>query len=194
MGVIDFLLDQKNSSFNNNNESIYKEQSLSVVAILSAYMHTNRCIQRCPHTSILTIQSLIYAQIKWAANRDFWDRWRQQHGTENMAIVLKMKCFEVWLKWIQREFLSKPSERKGKGISCGGTKGRKGAGTNSGKSGARILEAESVRSRAESTGGCVKLKTVTEIRWSSAHNTFITESVYLVLNSLLDWEPVERFK
>ena len=32
------------------------------------------------------------------------------------------------------------------------------------ESGARNLEAESIRSRAESTGGCVKLKTVTEIR------------------------------
>ena len=40
----------------------------------------------------------------------------------------------------------------------------KGAGTNSGESGARNLEAESIRSIAENTGGCVKLKTVTEIR------------------------------
>ena len=31
--------------------------------------------------------------------------------------------------------------------------------------GARNLEAESIRSGAESTGGRVKLKTVTEIRW-----------------------------
>ena len=54
------------------------------------------------------------------------------------------------------------------------------------------LEAESIRSRAESTGGCEKLKTVTDIRRSSSHDTFIAESVYLVLNSLLDWEPVER--
>ena len=29
---------------------------------------------------------------------------------------------------------------------------------------------------------------------SSMHNTFIAESVYLVLNSLCDWEPVERLK
>ena len=35
-------------------------------------------------------------------------------------------------------------------------------------------------------GGRVKLKTVTEIRRSSAQDTFIAESVYLVLNSLLD--------
>ena len=29
---------------------------------------------------------------------------------------------------------------------------------------------------------------------SSMHNTFIAESVYLVLNSLCDWEPVEILK
>ena len=44
---------------------------------------------------------------------------------------------------------------------------RKGAGTNNGESGARNLEAGSIRSRAESTGRCAKLKTVTEIRQSS---------------------------
>ena len=65
-----------------------------------------------------------------------------------------------------------------------------GAGTHSEGSGARNLEAESIRSGAESTGGRVKLKTVTEIRRSSAHDTFIAESVCLVLNSLLDWKPV----
>ena len=43
-------------------------------------------------------------------------------------------------------------------------------------------------------GGHVKLKTVTEIRRSSARDTFIAESVYLVLNSLLDWKPVEKLK
>ena len=37
------------------------------------------------------------------------------------------------------------------------------------------LEAESIRSRAESTGGCVNFKTVTEIRQSSARDTFIAE-------------------
>ena len=41
---------------------------------------------------------------------------------------------------------------------------RKGAETNSGTSGARNLEAENIRRRAASTGGCVKLKTVTEVR------------------------------
>ena len=56
------------------------------------------------------------------------------------------------------------------------------------------MDAESIRSRAESTGGGVKLKTITETRQSSARDTFITESVYFVLNSLWDWEPVERLK
>ena len=67
-------------------------------------------------------------------------------------------------------------------IPCRWTENRKGAGTSSGESGARNLEAESIRSRAETTGGCVKLKTVTEIRRSSARDTFTAESVYLVLN------------
>ena len=79
------------------------------------------------------------------------------------------KCFDVTLERVQKGFLS---ERKGKVILCKWTENRKGAGTNSGESGARNLEAESIRSRAESTGGCVKLKTVTEIVWSSAHDTF----------------------
>ena len=38
------------------------------------------------------------------------------------------------------------------------------------------------------------MKTVTEIRRSRARDTFIAENVYLVLNSLLDWEPVEKLK
>ena len=75
------------------------------------------------------------------------------------------------------------SERKGKVSPCRWTENRKGAGTNSGESGARNLEAESIRSGAESTGGCVKLKTFTEIRRSSASDTFLAERVYLVLNS-----------
>ena len=47
----------------------------------------------------------------------------------------------------------------------------------------RNMQAESIRSGVESTGGHVKLKTVTEIRQSSAHDTFIAESVYLVLSA-----------
>ena len=32
---------------------------------------------------------------------------------------------------------------------------------------------------------------VEEVRRSSVHKTFIEENVYLVLNSMWDWEPVE---
>ena len=44
-------------------------------------------------------------------------------------------------------------ERKGKVIQCRGAEDRKGAGTNSGNSGTRNLEAESIKGTAESTGG-----------------------------------------
>ena len=70
---------------------------------------------------------------------------------------------------------------EGEVIPCRGTEDRKGAGNNSGKSGARNLLGESIRSREESTGGCVKLKTVTEIGRSIAYDTIIAESVYFVL-------------
>ena len=39
-------------------------------------------------------------------------------------------------------------------------------------------------------GGFVKVKTVTEMRRSRARDICIAENVYLVLNSLPDWEPV----
>ena len=46
----------------------------------------------------------------------------------------------------------------------------------------RNLEAESIRSRVESMGGSVKLKTVAEIRRSSAHDTFgNTEMIAVVI-------------
>ena len=38
------------------------------------------------------------------------------------------------------------------------------------------------------------MKTVTDIRQSSARDTFIAVSVYVVLNSLLDWKPVVKLK
>ena len=40
-------------------------------------------------------------------------------------------------------------------------------------------------------GRVCKVEDVTEIRRSSVRNTFIAESIYLVLNSLRDREPVE---
>ena len=85
--------------------------------------------------------------------------------------------------------------RRGRGRSfhADGPKTEK-AREPTGQSGARNLEADNIRSRVESTGGCVKLKTVTKIRHSTAHDRFIAENIYLVVNSLLDWEPVEKLK
>ena len=64
------------------------------------------------------------------------------------------------------------------------------------QSGARNLEAEIIRSGAESTRVCIEcvLKTVTEIKRNSARNIFIAKNDYLVLNPLRGWEPVERLK
>ena len=64
----------------------------------------------------------------------------------------KRSVFRLDLK-VQRGFLS---DRKGKVIPCRRTENKKGTVTNRGESGARNLEAESVRCREESTGGCVK--------------------------------------
>ena len=41
-------------------------------------------------------------------------------------------------------------------------------------------------------GECAKLKTVTQIKQSSTHDTFIAENVYLKLFFLWDWKPAER--
>ena len=91
---------------------------------------------------------------------------------EDIAGLLfwKKTFFAVGFKEVQRGLLS---ERKGKAIPCKGTKDRKDTGTNSGKSGMRDLEAENIRSRAESTGRCVKVETIKEIRQHSAHDAFI---------------------
>ena len=64
---------------------------------------------------------------------------------------------------VQRGLLS---EKKEKVIPYRGTENTKGVGTNSRESGAKNLEAESIRSRVESMRGCVKLKAVTEVRCS----------------------------
>ena len=82
-------------------------------------------------------------------------------------------CFELRFEGVQTGI---HLERKGElGHSIQTDRRRKGARTNSGQSGKTNLEAESIRSRAESTGGCVKLKTVTEIRRNSVCDTFIAE-------------------
>ena len=85
------------------------------------------------------------------------------------------------------------SDRKGKSFPRGGAKTEK-AREPTVESVARNLEAKSVRSRAASTGVCVKPNTVTKIRRGRERDRFIAESVYLVLNSLWDGEPAESLK
>ena len=72
-------------------------------------------------------------------------------------------------------------------VPCRGAEDRKGLGINSGKSVTRNTETEteSIRRRAESTGGCVHLNTVTKIRRSSARDTFIAESTVFPLYRIL---------
>ena len=61
---------------------------------------------------------------------------------------------------------------------CRGARSRKGSGTSRWEVWYESLEVLSIRSGAESTGGCVKLKAVTEIRRNqcSARDTFIADS------------------
>ena len=69
-------------------------------------------------------------------------------------------------------------DRKVQVIPCRWTENRKGTGTNSEESDARNLEAESIRSGVASPGGCVKLKTVTEITQSFL-NSHVHISVFM---------------
>ena len=70
-----------------------------------------------------------------------------------MACLLfwKKKRLDVRLGGVQTGFRS---ERKVKAIPRRRAKKAHGGGTDSGKSGTRNLEAESIRRRAENTGGC----------------------------------------
>ena len=106
---------------------------------------------------MLTIHNFICSQLYHTVNRDL--RWRKTAAERE---TWQVYCFGKKMSWcltegVQRGFLS---ERKGKVIYCRGAEDRKGAGTNSEESGTRHLEAESIRSRSESTGGCVNLKPV----------------------------------
>ena len=77
--------------------------------------------------------------------------------------------------------------REGKVVPCRGAEDRKGVGISSGKSIMRNpeTETESMRRRAESTGGSVNLNTVTEIRRSSGRDTFIAKSTVFPLHIIL---------
>ena len=84
----------------------------------------------------------------------------RKHGSWSTVLGKKKKRKkEFILEWVQRGFLSKT---KGKVIPYWWTENRKGAGISSGESGVRNMEAESIKSRAENTGGRVKFKTVTK--------------------------------
>ena len=63
---------------------------------------------------------------------------------------------------------------------------RKGAGTNSGKSGTSNLEAESTRRRSLEDNHTDKTE--------HARNTCIAKSIYPVTNPLWDWESVGKLK
>ena len=147
-----------------------KHKLLSIETILSTHTHTGTCTHKHYDYTKLNLQSL-----------DTWDGWRHQHGTENMAGLKfwEKKCM-LHLNESREGFC-----RRGRGRSfhIDGLNTEKARGTNSRESGAKNLEAESIRSQTESMGGCVKLKTATEIRWSSTCDMFIAESVYLVVNS-----------
>ena len=79
--------------------------------------------------------SLLEAEEDSSAKRKTWQ----------VCCFEKKKRLRVRVEGVQRGF---PSERKGNTIPCRGAENRNGAGTNSGESGARSLEAESIRSRA----------------------------------------------
>ena len=75
-------------------------------------------------------------------------------------------------------------DRKGKVIQYKGVKDRKWAGTNNGKPGARNLEAESTRSRAESMRGCVKLRSIPSVWPMGRFSVAVVDKVTLALNHL----------
>ena len=106
---------------------------------------------------------------------------------ENMTGLLfsKKKCLGIWSEGVQRGFLS---ERKGKIIPYRGAANRKSAGTSKGKSSSKNLEAESIRSRAEATGGCVKGEDSHGGKMrDNAHGTFIAECLSNKQQQQLAW-------
>ena len=145
-----------------------------------------------PHMSVLMLHNLIYMQLKQSqrlvAHEDSnaeWKTWQVYCLENNNNYVLKFDLKE------SRDARWFPSERQGKVIPCRAAEDRKSVGTNSGKSGTRILEAESIWSRAESVGGCVKLKTVTEYSWQSYSSGLTTENSRLHLESLCVHKSLE---
>ena len=177
------------------NKVFLQHKILSLETILSASAppppppHTHTGTRTHNHSGYTNLN--IHSSKRAANARETWNGYRRtEQKTWQVYKFGKRNVFRLDLDESREGF-----SRRGRGRSfhVEGPK-TKGAGTNSGESGARNLEAESIRSGAERTGGHVKWKTVTEIRRSSVRDIFIAESVYLVLNSLPDWKRVEKFK
>ena len=103
-----------------------------------------------------------------------------QTNTAGLLFYLK-EVFWSRVEGVQRGPLL---DRKGKVIQYKGVKDRKWAGTNNGKPGARNLEAESTRSRAESMRGCVKLRSIPSVWPMGRFSVAVVDKVTLALNHL----------
>ena len=138
--------------------------------------------------SIVTIQNLIYTHLKKDSkqrpemNRDNsteWKTWQvYSFGKRN---VLRFDF------WVQRGFLW---ERKGKVISMQLDLRQRRCRNQQWRVLYKESEAESIRSRAKSIRGCVKLKTVNEKRQNSACDTFIG---WFSKAGLHEWMPFVIF-
>ena len=137
---------------------------------MHAHTHTGTCTQEHTDYTKINLQNL-----KLAANSDLrWMKTAAWNGKDGWSTVLGEFLFvEVTLNESSDGFCG---TGRGRSFHVDGPKTEKSI--SSGESGARNLEAKSIRS----TGRCIKLKTVTEIRWSSVCDTVIAEiHLYLVL-------------
>ena len=89
---------------------------------------------------------------------------------ENMAassvVLKKKKRFDVGFECPERISFGEGEDV----ILCRGAEDRRGMGTTSGKHDTRNLEGRSIRGRMDSTGGCLSVKTVTEIQRPAQRN------------------------
>ena len=100
---------------------------------------------------------------KQKINRDLRQRKiAAQRGKHGRAALLEKNVLNLDLNEAREGFFWRG---RGRSFHVQGPKMEK---ANSGKSGTRNLEAESIRNRAESIRRCVELRTVTDIRQSSA--------------------------
>ena len=116
---------------------------------IHTHTDTNTHTYTHKYTSVLTIQNFIYIQLQWTTNRDLRQRKTAvQNGKHCVSIVLEKEL--PWgLIWRHPARLSVREE--GEGHSMWRSQTEK-VPPNSGEYGTRNLEAESIRSRAESMG------------------------------------------